>query len=107
MSKRQRQVFNNLQKFSDVLSFLKDEFGMLPRLFTPEEFLLHRPIDISYEDRLSVYENMKPEALGSENDFDLLYDCENSDGKYFKSRVGNDTDGDSDCDWSGMFLEND
>lgn len=108
LTRQKRQVFNNLQKFEDVLGFLENEFGLVPRLFEFGDFERNLPLDLGYEGANEVYLRLKNRFVGEnsvKND-DLGYDYSEYDGKFFKSKVKND-DFDCDLSLSDMFIEDD
>lgn len=108
LTRAKRQVFNNLQKFGDVLGFLENEFALVPGLFDFGEFERNLPLGLGYEGADEVYLGLKNDFVGEDllkND-GLVRDYSECDGKFFKSKVKND---DSDCDLSlsDMFIEDD
>lgn len=108
LSRAKRQVFNNLQKFDDVLGFLENEFGLVPRLFDFGEFEKSLPLDLRYDGADEVYLGLRNKFIGENwaKNGGLLYDYEKCEGKFFKSKVKKDY---LDCDLSlsDMFIEDD
>jgi tRNA-dihydrouridine synthase 4 len=98
LSRTEKRIFNNLQSFEDVLSFIRDRFAIVPELFDDTEFSKIRLINLDYAKRDDVYFELKPNRVKERCD-DFLYD-DSHEGQYFNSRVRDD------CDWSDIFLEN-
>lgn len=97
LSRQEKRVFNNLQKFQDVLSFIKTKFNLEPQLFDSDNFDKTKLLTLDYTKRDEYYFKLKPKNNVVE-EYDLFYDY-NSEGKYFKSKV-------DECDWSDIFVEN-
>ncbi|CAG9772338.1 unnamed protein product [Ceutorhynchus assimilis] len=106
LSRRQRQIFNNLKTFSSTLDFLNENFGLRPQLFARERFLKTMPLKLNYDSRNSVYEELKPEVEEAKVGDFITYDYDKCDGKYFKSYDDIKKLNNSDCDWSNIFIEN-
>uniref|UniRef100_A0A6P7H3U8 tRNA-dihydrouridine(20a/20b) synthase [NAD(P)+]-like n=1 Tax=Diabrotica virgifera virgifera TaxID=50390 RepID=A0A6P7H3U8_DIAVI len=100
LPRKQKRYFNNLKTFKSALEFLDDYFHLKPRLFELEKYLQYTNFNIDYSGRELLYQNLKPDNLTTNEDFNL-YNSENTDGQYFTSKTNNDT-----CDWSDIFLEN-
>lgn len=100
LTRHEKRIFNNLQSFCSVLSFLKEKFGIEPSLFDVEEFQQYHPINLNYGGKDCKYLSLKPVTDKTEP-FDLFYDF-NTNGKFFSSKVKEEEDG---CDWSDIFSE--
>lgn len=98
--KKQRKIFNNLKTFSSVLDFLEQSLGITPQLFTEEHFLQTLNLDLSFQDRQNIFEELKP----CKGDIELSdYNLEQSDGNYFRQKLYEEG---GECDWSSIFYEN-
>ena len=76
LPKTKRRVFNNLQSFADVLDFLREHFGITPKL----------PNDVDFK----LNEILRLECEGTEVGEDVAsdrYNFEATDGKYFRSKT--------------------
>lgn len=104
LTRKQRQIFNNLKTFSSVLDFLFQNFELRPKLFQREHFCKMASLNLEYSDRSCVYDELKPVVNSNGSDF-IDYDTSWSDGKYFSQKLTDVSS--SDCDWSNMFFEND
>nr|CAH7725417.1 unnamed protein product [Callosobruchus chinensis] len=103
LTRRQRQLFNNLKRFKEVEEFLEMNFDVKPRLYDFEKFSSYTCLNMNYEDRDEIYKLLRPADLIDKKDC-WHYDWDYSDGKYFNSRteeLQND-----ECDWANIFLEN-
>lgn len=98
LSRSERQIFNNLQTFADVLNYIEIKFGLKPRLYDREKFTRMHVRELSYECRDSIYHFLKPNSIASDW---TIYDADKSDGTFFRSRM----DDLNDCDLSNIFLE--
>ncbi|VEN62272.1 unnamed protein product [Callosobruchus maculatus] len=103
LTRRQRQVFNNLKHFKEVAEFLVMHFDTKPRLYEFEKFSNYTCLKTDYKDRDDIYKSLRPAELIDKKDC-WYYDWEGSDGKYFNSKK-EDLQND-DCDWADIFLEN-
>lgn len=95
LPKKSRRVFNNLQSFSDVLTFLKNEFDVSPKLYDINMFKNNAVLktDYSYQ---------KSESIEDVIDY---YNYDNNAGSYFESRRIEKSGLDVDCDISSIFIE--
>ncbi|XP_044264296.1 tRNA-dihydrouridine(20a/20b) synthase [NAD(P)+]-like isoform X2 [Tribolium madens] len=98
LTRSEKRIFNNLQSFRDVLSFIKDKFDLAPQLDNIDDFHNVKLFNLDFGKRHEIYFTLKPEDEVF-IDYDLFYDCK-SEGKYFKSKL------EGECDWSNIFLEN-
>ncbi|KAJ8955652.1 hypothetical protein NQ314_006861 [Rhamnusium bicolor] len=105
LPRKQKQVFNNLRTFSEVLGFLETYFNIKPQLYEPEQFFKSVAVDVDYSGRDEVYQELKPTEDLCFVEKEIIYDCENTDGKYFNSKISMEDS--LDCDWSNIFFEND
>lgn len=97
LTRKKRQVFNNLQTFESVLHFLKDEFDITPRLYDTEMFLKNEVNVLDYGTRNELYLSMRKDC-----ETNIFYDYDNSEGSYYKNKVASC---DVDCDLSNIFIE--
>ncbi|EFA06141.2 tRNA-dihydrouridine(20a/20b) synthase [NAD(P)+]-like isoform X1 [Tribolium castaneum] len=97
LTRSEKRIFNNLQTFEDVLSYIKNKFNLAPQLYDTDDFNNVKLLEVDYGKRGEYYFEHKPKDENVE--YDLFYDHE-SHGKYFKSKV------EDDCNWSDIFLEN-
>lgn len=80
LPKDKRRVFNNLQTFADDLSFLRENLGVQPRRLDLRRLGRNSSLDLRYAD-------------GHDSSTDgRRYDCEESDGKFFRSQVSSSSD---------------
>ncbi|CAH1996071.1 unnamed protein product [Acanthoscelides obtectus] len=103
LTRRQRQVFNNLKRFEEVEHFLETYFDVKPQLYEFEKFSRYACIETDYKDKDDIYKLLRPVDLIDKNEWSF-YDCDNNDGKYFnykQKELQND-----ECDWANIFLEN-
>lgn len=101
LSRNEKRFFNNLKKFSEVLNFLNERFGIRPQLFSPEKFHNFVSFDVDYTDRKTVYDELKLEEKTEVEPEFVLYNSNNTSGKFFESKVHSE-----ESDWSNIFLEN-
>lgn len=100
LPRKEKQIFNNLQTFCDVLNYIECYFNIKPRLYDVEKYNKTRIKKLNYTGRDLIYNNLKP------NNTDCswnLYDVNKSDGKFYHSKV--DEINENECDWSNLFLE--
>lgn len=90
LPKGKRRVFNNLQTFESVLSFLYDNFKIKPRLYELSKFKYNSGLDLDYTNRDKLYFNLKDSCVGSLNESNYLYDVDKNEGKYFRTKVLSD-----------------
>lgn len=95
LPKKSRKIFNDLQTFSDVLVFLKNEFDVFPKLYDINMFKNNAVLktDYSYEKCDSIEHSTS------------YYSYEDNPGSYFESKIIEGNNLDIDCDISSMFLE--
>lgn len=94
LPRSKRRIFNNLQTFNDVLSFLYEHFGISPQSYDLNNFENSKLLDLDYNNRDEVYLEFKHNSAlnGLLENMYNGYSCENSDGKFFKSKLVDDTD---------------
>lgn len=102
LPKKDKRFFNNLKNFSEVLNFLNEQFNIVPQLFPPEKFHKFFSFDLDYTDRKIIYNELRPQETEVEPEC-VLYDPENSSGKFYESKINSEDW----SDWSNIFLEND
>lgn len=102
LSKKDKNIFNNLRTFNDVLEFIEHRFHVKPQLYKPKQFFNSAALDLDFLDRDEVYRNLKSmksvEVIGR----DVYRDFVNGDGKYFKGKI-NSIENSNDCDWLNIF----
>nr|CAI5822757.1 unnamed protein product [Callosobruchus analis] len=103
LTRRQRQVFNNLKRFKEVEEFLKLHLDVTPQLYDFEKFSNYTCLTTDYTDRDDIYKLLRPADLIDRKDC-WQYDWDSSDGKYFNTKKEQSQNGD--CDWANIFLEN-
>ncbi|XP_066149372.1 tRNA-dihydrouridine(20a/20b) synthase [NAD(P)+]-like [Euwallacea fornicatus] len=106
LTKKQRRVFNNMKSFTLVLRFLEQNFRLKPRKFPADYFQMSIPFNLDFQGRSVLYEELKPKE-NEDHIVDVYGAYWEGDGKYFKGKFDLDVQEESDCDWSGMFFEND
>lgn len=102
LPRRKRQIFNNLQKFSDTLVFLENEFNIVPNLFNVSDYFKTCSTVTKYEDLEEVYRTLKTEFMTE--DECCWYDYNKKPGNFFENRVAKT--GDVDYDLVSLFIEN-
>lgn len=101
LSRVEKKIFNNLQSFQSVLSFLKSQFDITPQLFGKSRFLETCPLDLDYTNLDRMYLDLKPSSDKKIDFVDTFYDPDDNKGKYFTNKLKEDVS----CDWSDLFLE--
>lgn len=90
LTRRKRQIFNNLQKFSDVLEFLENEFNIVPELFNVSDYFKMRSETIVYEGLDEVYHSLKKQFISEvfeEEEKCNLYDYSTTQGNFFENKL--------------------
>lgn len=104
LPRNKRRVFNNLQTFSAVLTFLEEELNVVPQLFDISDYFKNCLCNLSYSNTDEVYHSLKEQYLKSaflkEQE---RYDCDDHEGRYFKNRTA-EVDG-SDFELLNMFID--
>lgn len=105
LARKERQTFNSLQKFSDVLEFIRNEFSIVPQLFDVVDYLKMCSETVDYDDLGEVYHKLQKQLIAEseekENSSEYSYDRHN--GSFFESKVGK-TDN-CDYDLFDLFIE--
>lgn len=103
LTRKERQVFNNLQKFAEVLEFLYLKFGITPKLFEKEKFDKTRCLDLDYSGRDDVYCFFKEKFSVNRTDaFCKTYNYSETQGKFFENKLVKDSD-EVEYNLSGFF----
>lgn len=94
LPKYSRKIFNNLQTFQAVLDFLRDNFNVVPSVFPLDKFEKHERLSTNYENRNDKYMELKAEEDGKNVEYNMTYNPDESDGKFFSSKkmVADDSD---------------
>lgn len=104
LPRRKRQIFNNLQKFADVLEFLKNELNIVPRLFSASEFLESCPSNIDYKNSDEIYELLKTKFVAEDAENECgYYDYLENQGSFYEGKVAKTSLGDYDL--VDLFIE--
>ncbi|KAI4468695.1 trna-dihydrouridine synthase [Holotrichia oblita] len=95
LPRHKRRIFNNLQKFSDVLDFLDVEFNIKPKLF-----------DIKNSNKYRILPLWTSELEGDIQVDENYYEA--NSGKFFSSKanVTDQNQDDNDYDLADIFIEN-
>lgn len=93
LPRQKRRIFNNLQKFSDVLDFLNNEFQIIPKLFDLETYNKHKILPLW---------SAEPSTDESTND---EYNYEKNPGNFFTSKISVNEEDESGYDLQNIFVE--
>lgn len=90
LPRKKRQIFNNLQKFSDVLNMLEHEFSIVPQLLNIKDYFKFQSEIVDYEGLGELYEILKhkytTDLVREEKESDA-YDYCKQDGKFFVKNI--------------------
>lgn len=88
-SREKRQIFNNLQKFSDVLEFLRNEFNIVPQLFTTEDYFKMCSKTVDYDGLSELYHTLKKQLIAESEakEYCDVYNYNTHNGSFFESKV--------------------
>lgn len=95
LTKAQKRVFNNLRNFTDVLAYLEEHFNVIPQLFNKELQSDYKVLNLNYDDKDGLYNSLKTDNTSSNNltnNKSCNYSYEDSDGKFFSSKISEDTE---------------
>ncbi|KAF2893762.1 hypothetical protein ILUMI_12412, partial [Ignelater luminosus] len=95
LPRSKRRIFNNLQSFKDVLLFLYEHFGISLQRYDLNKFENSKILDLDYNNREEVYLKLKRNSVMNSSLVENVsndYSYENSNGKFFKSKLVDDTD---------------
>lgn len=88
LPRKKRQIFNSLQKFCDVLEFLKDEFNVIPQTFNTDDYFKMRSETVDYEGLDKLYCMLKQQySTDSKEESDSVYDYTKRNGVFFEKKV--------------------
>lgn len=105
LPRQEKQTFNRLQKFCDVLEFLRNEFGIVPQLYDVVDYLKMCSETVDYGDLGELYYTLQKQlaAETEEKEDSNEYSYDKHNGSFFESKVGKSDN--SDYDLFDLFIE--
>ncbi|KAK5647237.1 hypothetical protein RI129_002129 [Pyrocoelia pectoralis] len=92
LTKSKRRIFNSLQHFEDVLSFLREHLNLRPTVYDSNMFKQQKILNLDYCNRDKLYNKLK-ELYNSDIEIELTnlkYNYDDTNGKFFKNKLIDD-----------------